>query len=188
MDRVSHLGAVYPALRLAPDGRDNRRAPLSPCVPGVFTIERSSAATGRDGAIRLPRADGRRLEGRRDGPSSRRLAPTSSGRRASDGDGAAARPRGSRPWRGPARGGAEAKEWCGTQDAANAGAERQPVRGGQPPPWLRSRHPRARRTSPAPPAGLLALAADARGMPIRLRWPDRDAPLEWAEGRCLRPI
>jgi hypothetical protein len=70
---------------------------------------------------------------------------------------------GSRPRRGPARGRAEAKEWHGSQDAADAGAERQPVGRETAPEGLRALlgcgvgARVTRRTSLALPAGLVVL-------------------------------
>ena len=108
--RAGRLYSLCPVSTLLPDSRGLGPRQLSPgrwsCL---IQYARRLLRRDVDGPIRRPRADGRRLEGGRDGPRSRRPAPTSSGRRASDGGGAAARPRGSRPRRSPARGGAESQ-------------------------------------------------------------------------------
>src|SRR5262245_49551061 len=116
-----------------------------------------------DGAIRRPRADGRRLEGERDGSISRgtaasataglpAMAPPRSGAQGSSLP--AQNPKGFFPGQGWIQSPAAVIE-----KSPSAGSERQPVRGGQPPPlWLRSRTRAPVAPSPALPAGLEALS------------------------------
>jgi hypothetical protein len=94
----------------------------------------------------FPRASDRRLEGERDGSSSRGSCQPAAARSPAMAAGSLPAFSGSRPKRSPARGEGKAKEWHGTQDAADAGAERQPVTRAQALHRLPVRHPRSRRT------------------------------------------
>jgi hypothetical protein len=123
-----------------------------------------------DGAIHPPRADGRRLEGERDGSRSRRPAATVSG-------GAAVMSPIRRPPRGtwptvtdgvrPMR--STLAERRSSQRCPKSLSARVPkgnaLGRATAPLWLRSRRSRTRRTSPAKPAGLEALE-HAAGEPL----------------------
>jgi hypothetical protein len=125
-----------------PDGRSDAGAPAAP-IPGTpklpDTICASFAATGR--GWRHPTFTCRRPASWKEGEmglASRRPGPTGSGESASNGGGAAARQRTIgrsrtlQPWSGQRA----AEEGPGTQERRGAGAERQPVAGGESPPLV----------------------------------------------------
>src|SRR5262245_16994980 len=125
-------GRVHAALSSSARPARAIRLRLSPCPRLSVQFARRLLRRDVDGAIHLPRAGGRRPEGERDGSTSGRPESAGSGKSASNGGGAAARLSGSRPCEAR-KGRGEAKDWLGTENAVDAGAERQPVAEGS---WL----------------------------------------------------
>jgi hypothetical protein len=111
----------------------------------------------------------RRLDGERDGLRSRRPA-----RRSPAGASNGVRTGGSsRPLRaeGTSPGSTQGQSRSGMENRRCAGAERQPVRGGQPPPlWLQSRRPRTRRTLAGIARGARGVGAREEGMAMQVTW------------------
>ena len=165
---------VNASLRLFAERRGVSAARQSPPPRAVPTIARRLQRRDVDGAIRRSRASGRRLEEGRDGPRSRRLAATVSGR-------ASAMAPSRRPPRGtwpPGLGGlilgSTPMGGCslqrGSKNAVDAGAERQPVGAGNRPLSVAERHPRSRRTLAGAPGGAAGVCGMRKTNPMHREW------------------